>query len=121
LCLLKVGERCLISSMSNLVASLIDLLFCGRRGEVRQFSAPLILILLDFEVGSLARDVRFGQVQRYLVVTLVDYIEKVALMDELVVLDQQLHDLARYLGSNIGDLDTDLTVASPRRNHIVLP
>src|ERR1700722_20392189 len=121
LCLLKVCECCLIGSLSDRVAPLIDLLLFDRRGEVRQFSAPLIFILLDFEVSSLARDVRFCQVQRYLVVTLVDHIEKVPLMDKLVVLDQQLNNLAWYLGCNICDLDTDLTVASPRCNHVVLP
>jgi hypothetical protein len=114
LCLLKVGKRCLISSLSDRVAPLIDLLFFGRRGEVRQFSAPLIFILLDLEVSDLARDVRFGQVQRYLVIVLVDHKEKVAFVNELVVLDQQLHDLARYLGCNIGNLHADLTVARPR-------
>src|SRR3984893_13144124 len=119
--LLKVGERRLISSLSDGVVSLINLLLFDRSAQVRQFSAPLIFILLDFEVGSLARDVRFGQVQRYFVIALVDHVEKVALVDELVVLDQQLHDLAGHLGRNIGNLYTDLTVAGPGRHHIMFP
>src|SRR6202163_2960497 len=121
LCLLKVGKRCLISSLGNRVVSLIDLLLLDRRAQRRQFSASLIFILLDFEVSSLARDVRLGQVLRYLVIALVDHIEKVSFVDELIVLDQQLHDLARYLGCNIGNLYTDLTVAGPRCHHIMLP
>jgi hypothetical protein len=73
--MLEVAERCLIGSLSDRVASLIDLLFFGRRGEIRQFSAPLVFILLDLKVSSLARDVRFGQVQRHLVIALVNHIE----------------------------------------------
>src|ERR1700737_2611689 len=121
LSLLKVGKGCLISSLSNRVVSLIDLLLLDRRAQRRQFSAPLIFILLDVEVSSLALDVRFGQVLRYLVIALVDHIEKVSFVDELIVLDQQLHDLARYLGCNIGNLYTDLTVAGPRCHHIMFP
>src|ERR1700730_742519 len=83
LCLLKIGECCLISSLSDRVASLINLLLFDRRAQRRQFTAPLILILLDFEVSSLARHVRFGEVQCYLVIALVDHIEKVALVNEL--------------------------------------
>jgi hypothetical protein len=42
-------------------------------------------------------------------------------VNELVVLDQQLHDLARYLGCNIGDLHANLTVARPRCHHVMFP
>jgi hypothetical protein len=42
-------------------------------------------------------------------------------VNELVVLDQQLHDLAGYLRCNIGNLHAELTVARPRCHHVMFP
>ena len=42
-------------------------------------------------------------------------------MDELIVGDRQLHDLARDLGGDFDDIGADRTVAGPGRAHVILP
>ena len=42
-------------------------------------------------------------------------------MDELIVGDRQLHDLAGDLGGDFDDIGADRAVAGPGRAHIILP
>ncbi len=51
----------------------------------------------------------------------IDQHQKIALVDELVVGDRQLHDLASDLGGDLDDIGADRPVARPGRAHVVLP
>ena len=51
----------------------------------------------------------------------VDQHQEIALMDELVVDDRQLHDLAGHLRGDFHDIGPDRTVSRPWRAHVILP
>ena len=55
------------------------------------------------------------------IVPRVDQHQEIALVDELVVGDRQLHDLARHLRGDLHDIGADRAVARPWRAHVILP
>lgn len=83
--------------------------------------APVELGLLHLQVCRPLVDEGLADADGYLEVEGIDDVEHVALVDELVVGHPQLHDFARNLRRDIGDLHAHAAVPRPGRGDIVLP
>ena len=119
--LLEVGERRLVRRLGVDRLADIGLPLLHRDRDVVEFLAPD-----HFGVGVLGHRSRLlhrrlGLADRDRKVPRVDQHQEIALADELIVGDRQLHDLAGDLRGDFHDIGADRAVARPGRAHVILP
>ena len=98
-----------------------DLLLFGAGREIGQALPPCGLDLLYLQIGRLLPQRCRCGAHGHLEVVGVDHVQHVAPMDELVVGDPQVDDLARDLRGHAGDLHADPAVPGPGRVDVVVP
>ena len=119
--LVEVRERRLVGRLGGGRLADIGLPLLHRDRDVVELQPPghFGVRVLGDRSRLLDRRLRLPDGDR--IVPRVDQHQEIALVDELVVGDRQLHDLARDLRGDFDDIGADRAVARPGRAHVILP